>query len=185
MKPRILLAALPLAALFAACDDPSGPGTPGESRVIISYTGDVAGTFAAQGEYVAGPTPNTQTFASAWRDPDGTVEVSAYLQRGGGRFDMAHITLPQAVVGMRDVELCPGEKSCTSVSLALDLGQANGAQAAQSCHLRTGTLRITAINDRYVSGRVLGSGYCLPRDGGEQVAFQISDAAFDVNFPRR
>lgn len=177
MKPRILLAALPLAALLAACEDPSGPGAQ-ESRVTLSYTGDIAGVFAAQGEYVSG-TPNTQTFASAWRTAEGTVEVSAYLQRGGGHFDFVSVTLPQAAVGTRAVEFCPGENTCTSVTLALDL--ANGVQAAQSCHLRTGTVRITAVTERYVSGRVLGSGYCLPRDGGEQVPFQITEGAFDVN----
>jgi hypothetical protein len=180
MKPRILLAALPLAVLSAACDDPSGPGeAQDESRVAISYSGAVAGTFAAEGEYTPGTVPNTQTFSIGTRRVDGTVEVTAYSQRGGARFDLASITLPDAAVGERAVELCPGE-TCNSVSLALDLGQANGSQAAQSCHLQTGTIRVTALSETRVSGTVSGSGFCVPREGGDDVPFQITSGTFDV-----
>jgi hypothetical protein len=181
MKPRILLAALPLAVLFAACSDPSGPGeTEDESRVALSYTGGLAGTFAAAGDYALGTVPNTQTFALASRTADGTLEVSAYSQRGGARFDIASITIPDAAVGQRAVEHCPGE-TCNSVSLGLDLGQVHGSQAAQSCQLRTGTIRVSALSATRVSGTVSGSGFCFPRDGGDNVPFQITSGSFDVD----
>lgn len=181
MKSRILLATLPLAVLFAACDDPSGPGeTADANRVAIFYSGGVAGSFAAEGEYVTGPAPNTQTFAQAVRRPDGTLELSAYSQRGGARFDIASITLPNAAVGQRAVEHCPGE-TCSSVSLGLDVGQVHGSQAAQSCQLQTGTIRVTALSATRVTGTVSGSGFCLPRDGGDSVPFQITAGTFDVD----
>jgi hypothetical protein len=180
MKPRILLAAFPLALLFAACDDPSGPGvTEDASRVEFSYAGDLAGVFAVEGEYVPGTAPNTQTFAIATRQPGGTLEVNAYSQRPGARFDIASITLPNAAVGQRAVEHCPGE-TCNSVSLGLDLGQAQGSQAAHSCQLQTGTIRVTALSATRVAGTVSGSGFCFPADGGDTVPFQITSGAFDV-----
>lgn len=180
MKTRILLAALPLALLSAACNDVSGPGeTEDESRVAISYTGGVAGSFVAEGDPILTSAPNTQTFAIATRGSDGTVDVTAYRQRGGARFDLAGITIPAAAVGERAVELCPGE-TCSSVFLALDLGQATGSQAAHSCQLQTGTIRVTALTATRVSGTVSGSGFCLPRDGGGDVPLQITSGTFDV-----
>jgi hypothetical protein len=180
MKPHILLTAFPLALLLAACGDPAGPGEAAKSQVDISYTGGVEGLFVAEGEYVLGTIPNTQTFAIASRAADGTVEVTAYSQRGGARFDIASITIPNAAVGQRAVEVCPGE-TCSSVSLALDLGQANGSQAAHSCHLETGTIRVDALSATRVSGRVTGSGFCVPRDGDDPVQFRITTGNFDVD----
>ncbi|WP_420129944.1 hypothetical protein [Longimicrobium sp.] len=182
MKTRILLAALPLAVFSAACDnDPSGPGeTENKSQVAISYSGGVSGSFAVEGEYVPGTAPNTQAFAIAIPQSDGSLEVNAYRQRGGARFDIASITLPNPAVGQRTVELCPGE-TCSSVSLGLDIGQSHGSEAAQTCHLRTGTVTVTALSATRVSGTVSGSGFCLQRGGGDELPFQISSGTFSVD----
>lgn len=185
MKPRILLAALPLAAQFAACNDPSGPGeNDGESRVALSYTGGVSGSFAAEGGYVAGTIPNRETFAIASRGADGTVEIVAYSQRGGSRFDLATVTVPEASVGQVGVEVCAGE-TCPSVALALDVGQATGSVAAHTCHLDAGSIRVTALADTRVKGTLSGSGFCLPGGGGEPVAFQVASGTFDVEIRSR
>jgi hypothetical protein len=180
MKTRILLAALPLAAFIAACDDPSGPGeASAESRVSIAYTGAVSGTFVGEGSPDLGSAPNAQTFASATRAADGTVEVVAYGQRGGSRFDVTSITIPNAAVGQAAVEVCPGE-TCPSVSLALDLGRATGSVAAHTCHLDEGSIRVTSITQTRVKGTVSGSGYCIPGAGGDFVDFSIASGTFDV-----
>lgn len=185
MNARILLAALPLTLLFTACNDVSGPGEREDaSRVAISYNGGFGGSFSAEGDYRAGTAPNTQTFAIASRGSDGTVEVTAYRQLGGARFDLAGITIPAAAVGERAVERCPGE-TCSSVFLALDVGQATGAQAAQSCQLETGAIRVTALTATRVNGTVSGSGFCLPREGGGDVPFQITSGTFDVEVRQR
>jgi hypothetical protein len=181
MKLRILLTALPLAVLFAACHDPAGPGeTEDESRITFTYTGGVNGTFAAEGAPSLTSAPNTQTFAIAIPQADGSLEVNAYRQRGGARFDIASITLPNPAVGQRAVELCPGE-TCNSVSLGLDIGQTHGSEAAQTCHLRTGTITVTALSATRVSGTVSGSGFCLQRGGGDDLPFQISSGTFSVD----
>lgn len=180
MKHRILLAALPLAAFIAACGDPAGPGEGGgESRVSISYTGAVSGTLVGQGDPDLSAAPNTQTFATASRAADGTVEIVAYGQRGGSRFDLTTLTIPSAEVGQAAVEVCPGE-TCSSVALALDLGRATGSVATHTCHLDEGSIRVTSLTQTRVKGTVSGSGYCIPGAGGDLVDFQIAAGTFDV-----
>ena len=180
MKHRILVAALPLAAFIAACNDPSGPGEGSEdSRVAIAYTGAVSGIFVGEGDPDLSTAPSTQTFATANRAADGTVEVIAYGQRGGSRFDLATITIPNAAVGQAAVEVCPGE-TCSSVALALDLGRTTGSVATHTCHLDEGSIRVTSITQTRVKGTVSGSGYCIPGAGGDLVDFQIASGTFDV-----
>src|SRR5688500_15018949 len=95
IKPRILLSALPLALVLGACESPSGSGViNGGSSVSIPYGGAVTGSLAAQGAFIATAPPNTQTFAIGTRDGEGTLLVTAYRQRGGARFDVASITVP-------------------------------------------------------------------------------------------
>lgn len=183
MKPRILLAALPLTVLLAACKSPSDPGKveEGEEGVSISYSGGVNGTFAAERRYVPGTFPNTQTFAAANRGADGTVEVTAYSQRGGSRFDIASVTIPAAVVGAVSVDRFCGADACPEVTLGLDLGQATGSVATHTCHLDTGTIRVTALSATRVEGTVSGSGVCLPGNGGDSVPFQVTSGTFGVD----
>lgn len=83
-------------------------------------------------------------------------------------------------MGPRAVEHCPGE-TCSSVSLGLDIGQARGSQAAHSCQLRTGTIRVTALSATRVSGTVSGTGFCNRVGGGDHVPFQINAGSFDVD----
>lgn len=183
MKPRILLAALPLAALLAACDDPSGPGqAEDESRIDISYTGGVSGTFSAQGDPRLTSAPNTQTFAIGHSYPEGWFEVIAYSQAGGNRFSVATVTVPGVVVGQAVAidRLC-AEDICADVTIGLDMGQANGSVAAHTCSLETGTIRVTALTATRASGTMSGSGFCNPGGGGDRVPFQITSGSFDVD----
>jgi hypothetical protein len=180
MNHRILLAALPFAVLIAACEDPSGPGQgAAESRVSIAYTGAVSGSFVGEGSPDPGSAPNAQTFATANRAADGTVEIIAYGQRGGSRFDLTTITLPDAAVGQAAVEVCPGE-TCSSVALALDVGRATGSVATHTCHLDEGSIRVTSITQTRVKGTISGSGFCVPGGGGDFVDFQVASGSFDV-----
>ena len=181
MKTRILLAALPLAVL-AACHDPSGPGeTEDESRITITYTGGVSGTFAAEGDPSLITVPNTQTFAIGHSYTEGWFEVIAYSQRGGSRFDVATVTVPDVVVGQAVAidPLC-AEDICADVRVALDLGQATGSVAAHTCRLETGTIRVTALSQTRATGTMSGVGFCNPGGGGDQVPFQIASGSFDV-----
>ncbi|HEU0301958.1 MAG TPA: hypothetical protein VFR37_21060 [Longimicrobium sp.] len=181
MKPRILLAALPLAA-FAACDSLSDPGEPrAESRLAASYSGPVSGSYLAEGSPALTSAPNTQTFASgARRAADGLLEVVSYRQRGGGRFDLATVSVPAAAVGTLAIDRDCGEDECPAVSIALDLGQATGSVAAHTCHLDAGTIRVAALAAGRASGTFAGSGFCLPAEGGVLEGFQVTAGSFDV-----
>jgi hypothetical protein len=182
IKPRILLSALPLAAVLAACESPSGTlVTNGESgnTVSLAYTGGVTGSFAASGTFNSTAAPSTQTFAFSTVGTDGTLEVVAYRQRGGNRFDFATITVPDAAVGNVAVDVCPGE-TCASVSLALDVGQAAGSIATHSCRVETGTIRVTALSATRATGTVTGTGVCLPGNGGASIPFQLTSGSFNV-----
>jgi len=185
IKPRILLSALPLALVLGACESPSGSGViNGGNSVSLSYGGAVTGSFAAQGGFIATAPPNTQTFAIGTRDGEGTLLVTAYRQRGGARFDVATITVPDAAVGQVAVDVCPGE-TCASVSLGLDIGQATGSVAAHTCHLETGTIRVTALSATRATGSVSGTGFCLPGSGGTSVPFQVTSGSFEVDVRAR
>lgn len=182
MRTRILLAALPLALLLGACHDPSGPGQTGnESRITLSYTGGVTGTFVAEGDPDRGTVPAAQTFAIGHRYlADGWFEVIAYRQRGGGRFDVATVTAPLTGVGTVAIDRLCADDVCPDVGIGLDIGPANGAVAAHTCHLDQGTIRITALSEARASGTVSGSGSCNPGGGGDPVPFQITSGSFDV-----
>ena len=181
MKPRILLAALPLAAL-AACENPSDPGErQAEGRLAASYTGPVSGSYVAEGSPVLTSAPNTQTFASgSRRAADGLLEVVSYRQRGGGRFDLATVSVPGAAVGEIAIDRGCGQDEGPAVSIALDLGQATGSVAAHTCHLDTGTIRVAALTAGRATGTFSGSGFCLPAEGGVLEGFQVTSGSFDV-----
>jgi hypothetical protein len=183
MKPRILLAALPL-AVFAACSEsPSGPEeAPDENGISLTYTGGVSGTFTARGEPGPGSAPSTQTFAIGHHYAEGWFEVIAYSQRGGSRFDVATVTVPAVAVGQTVAidPLCAAD-ICPDVTIALDLGQANGSVATHTCKLETGTIRITALSAARASGTASGSGFCNPGGGGDRVPFQITSGTFAVD----
>jgi hypothetical protein len=180
MKPRILLTVLPLAVLFAACDTPSGPGE-GESRLTLSYTGGVTGTFQAAGDPDRNVAANAQTFAIGHRYPsEGWFEVIAYSQRGGNRYDLASITVPLTEVGTAAITWPCLAEHCAEAGIAIELTQTNGSIAVHSCHLHEGTIRITAITEKRASGTVSGSGFCNPGSGGDQVPFQVTSGTFDV-----
>lgn len=181
MKHRILLAALPLAAFIAACDNsPSGPGED-ESRITLAYTGGVTGTFVAEGDPDSGTVPAAQTFAIGHRYPaDGWFEVIAYRQGGGTRFDAATVTIPLTGVGTVAIDRLCAQDVCPTVSIGLGIGRENGAVAAHTCHLDQGTLRITTMSQTRAAGTVSGTGFCNPGGGGDQVPFQISSGSFDV-----
>lgn len=183
MKPRILLAALPLALLAAACNDPSGPGAgEDESRITLSYTGGVSGTFSAEGDPSLTSVPNTQTFAIGHHYAEGWFEVIAYSQRGGSRFDVATVTVPAVAVGQAvAIDRNCAADICPDVTLGLDLGQANGSVAAHTCSLQAGTIRITALTAERASGTVSGTGSCNPGGGGDSVPFQITSGTFAVD----
>lgn len=182
MKTRILRAALPLALIFAACDSPSGPGKTDESRITLSYTGGVTGTFTAQGDPDRTTVPAEQTFAIGHRHAaEGWFEVIAYRQAGGNQFEAATLTVPLAGVGAASVDRLCTEDVCPDVGIALGLGKTNGAVAAHTCHLEQGTIRITAMSETRASGTVSGSGFCNPGGGGDRVPFQIASGSFDVN----
>lgn len=181
IETRILLSALPLAALLAACDSPSGVvvtnGT--DNRVSLAYTGGVTGSFVASGVFNSAVAPNTQTFAFSTVGSDGTLQVVAYRQRGGARFDFATITIPDAAVGDVAVDACPIE-ACASVSLALDVGQATGSVATHTCRVETGTIRVATLTVTRATGTVSGTGVCLPGSGGASIPFQLTSGSFDV-----
>lgn len=182
IKPRLLLSALPLAAVLAACESPSGTlvtnGGSGNT-VSLAYTGGVTGSFAVSGTFNSTAAPNTQTFAFSSVDADGTLEVVAYRQLGGNRFDLATITVPDAAVGDVAVDVCPGE-TCASVSLSLDVGQATGSIATNSCRVETGTISITALSGTRATGTVSGTGVCLPGTGLASIPFQLTSGSFNV-----
>lgn len=183
MKTRILLTALPLAVLFAACHNPSGPGeAEDESRITITYTGGVSGTYAAEGDPGLTSSPGTQTFAIGHRYQEGWFEVISYSQRGGSRYDLATVTVPGVVVGQSVAidRLC-AEDVCADVTVALDLGQTNGSVATHTCRLETGTIRVTALSATRASGTMSGIGSCNPGDGGDRVPFRITAGTFDVS----
>ncbi|HEX2081811.1 MAG TPA: hypothetical protein VHG08_29165 [Longimicrobium sp.] len=181
MNARILLAALLLAA-FAACNSPSDPGEEqAESRLAASYTGPVSGSYVAEGTPNLTSAPNTQTFASgSRRAADGLLEVVSYRQRGGGRFDLATVSVPAAAVGNVAVDRNCGQDECPSVTIALDLGQATGSVASHTCHLDTGTIRVAALAAGRASGTFSGSGFCLPGEGGLLEGFQVTSGSFDI-----
>ena len=187
IKPRILLSALPLAALLAACESPSGTlitNGDNDNTVSLAYTGGVSGSFAASGTFDSTAPPHTQTFAFSSVDADGTLEVVAYRQRGGNRFDFATITVPDAAVGDVAVDVCPGE-TCASVSLALDVGQATGSVATHTCRVETGTIRITALSGTRATGTVSGTGVCLPGTGVASIPLQLTSGSFSVQVGAR
>lgn len=181
VKPRILLSALALAAVLAACDSPSGIVVDNgvDNRVSLAYAGGVSGSFVASGTFNSTAAPNTQTFAFSSLGADGTLEVVAYRQRGGNRFDFATITVPDAAVGDVAVNVCPGE-TCASVSLALDVGRATGSVATHTCRVETGTIRISALTATRATGTVSGTGSCVPATAGARIPFQLTSGSFDV-----
>lgn len=181
MKTRILLAALPLAVLLGACDNPSGPGE-GESRITITYTGGVNGTFAAEGDPSLTAATNAQTFAIGHRYPaEGRFEVLAYSQSGGNRYDMASVAVPLTEVGAATISRPCLAEHCAAVAVGIGLTQTNGSIAVHTCHLHQGTIRITAMSATRASGTVSGTGFCHPGSGGGQVPFQITSGSFDVD----
>ena len=186
INTRTLLSILPLGALLAACDSPSGiPVTNGaDNRVSMAYAGGVSGSFSASGTFDSSAPPNTQTFAFASSGADGTLEVVAYRQRGGARFDFATLTVPEAAVGNVALDVCLGE-TCASVTLALDVGQAAGSIATHTCNLDTGTIRLTTLSATRATGTVSGTGVCLPGSGGASVPFQLTSGSFDVQVRAR
>lgn len=181
IKTRILRSALPLAALLAACDSPSGivvtNGT--DNRVSLAYTGGVTGSFVASGVFNSTAAPNTQTFAFSTVGSDSTLQVVAYRQRGGARFDFATITIPDAAVGNVAVDVCPGG-ACASVSLTLDIGQATGSIATHTCRVEMGTIRVSTLSATRATGTVSGTGVCVPGSGGASIPFQVTSGSFDV-----
>lgn len=182
MKTRILGAALPLALCFAACDSPSDPGETDESRITLSYTGGVTGTFTAAGDPDRGAVPAAQTFAIGHRySTEGWFEVIAYSQAAGDRFNAATVTAPLTGVGSVDIDRLCADDHCPDVGIGLGIGRANGSVAEHTCHLDEGTIRITAMSETRASGTVSGSGFCNPGDGGGQVPFQITSGSFDVD----
>lgn len=181
MKPRILLTILPLAAVLAACDSPSGPGE-GESRLTLAYTGGVTGTFQAAGDPDGATSPAAQTFAIGHRYPaEGWFEVIAYSQRGSNRYDLASVTVPLTGVGTAAISHPCLAEHCATVGISLELTQTNGSIAVHTCHLHEGTIRITAMTETRASGTVSGTGFCNPGGGGAQVPFQITSGSFDVD----
>lgn len=184
MKPRILLTTVFTSAALslAACDTPTDAGgQEEESAVAISYAGSVSGAFDAAGAPVLTVPPANQTFATGSRRPNGVLDVIAYRQRGDGRFDFATISIPDPAVGAAvavDAD-CVGLDECPDVFLALDLAPAHGSQAAHSCGLESGTIRVTALSATRAAGSLSGTGVCLLRDG-EIVPFQITSGTFDV-----
>jgi hypothetical protein len=181
MNTRILLAALPLTLLSAACKDTSGPGeAEDESRISISYTVGVSGTFAAQGDPVVTRAASAQTFAIGHSYPEGRFQVIAY-SHGADRFSAATVTVPRVVVGQAVAidRLC-AEDICADVTIGLDIGQTNGSVAAHTCALETGTIRVTALSATRASGTMSGSGFCNPGGGGDRVPFQITSGTFAV-----
>ncbi len=181
MKPRILLTVLPLAVVLAACDSPSGPGE-GESRLTLSYTGGVAGTFEAVGDPDRATVPAAQTFAIGHRYPaEGWFEVIAYSQRGGNRYDVASVTVPLTEAGTAAISRpCLGEH-CAEVGIGIELTRTNGSIAVHTCQLHEGAIRITAMTETRASGTVSGTGFCNPGGGGDQVPFQIPSGTFEVD----
>jgi hypothetical protein len=187
IKPRLLLRALPLAALLAACEGSSGiliTNGDDTNRVAVVYGGGVDGSFVASGTFNSSAPPNTQNFAFASVDSEGTLEVVAYRQLGGNRFDFVTITVPDAEVGDVEVDVCPGA-TCTSVSLALDVGQATGSVATYSCRLETGIIRITTLGGTRATGTFSGTGVCLTETGVESIPFQITSGSFNVQVGTR
>jgi hypothetical protein len=181
MKTRILLVALPMAVLLGACDNPSGPGE-GESRITINYTGGVNGTFQAAGDPDGNTATNAQTFAIGHRYPaEGRFEVLAYSQSGGNRYDLASVAVPLTEVGAATISWPCLAEHCAGVAIAIGLTQTNGSIAVHTCHLREGTIRITAMSETRASGTMSGTGVCNPGGGGDQVPFQIASGSFDVD----
>ncbi|HYR09813.1 MAG TPA: hypothetical protein VEQ60_18710 [Longimicrobium sp.] len=181
MKTRILLAALPMAVLLGACDNPSGPGE-GESLLTLSYSGGVTGTFRAVGDPDGSTATNAQTFAIGHRYPaEGRFEVIAYSQSGGNRYDMASLAVPLAGVGTAAISWPCLAEHCAGLGIAIDLTRTNGSIAVHTCHLHQGTIRITDMSETRASGTVSGTGFCNPGGGGDQVPFQITSGSFDVD----
>lgn len=186
MKSRVLLAVLPLAAVLAACDTPSGPGVidGGESELFVSYSGPETGSLRAEGEPDLDRDPNLQTFASGGV-VGGGLYLQAYHQRGNGRYDFVNVIVPAAAVGEYAVERNCGGLVCTEVNVALDMGQANGSPAAHSCHLDQGTIRVTSVSAARAAGTFSGTGWCVTGGGTASVLFQVTHGSFDVELLQR
>jgi hypothetical protein len=178
-----------LAALAACGDGPTGSDETGPSSIRFTYSGSgpqgtVQGTYQAEGEPSFPVPPITQTYALGQRvSRESTLRVISNVAHAQQQTaDFAWVTIPRLTVGSAPIEgTCPGE-TCASVTLALEVAtNLSVDQAKYSCHLDSGTIRITSISDGRAKGTFSGSGSCLGEPGTEDLeGFSITGGTFDV-----
>lgn len=189
MKISARVAALPLLAALAACDNNPAGGGETVSNVHVVYGGSnhqgttLNGRYEARGEARAGTAPIQQTYALGQRfTDDGHILVLSNVKHGGEDVaDFTWITIPRLTEGSVTIDgICPGE-NCAAVSLALEVGTVGVSQAKYSCSLDAGTIRVTAVTETRVKGDFSGTGFCIGAPGTADLdQFSIAEGTFDV-----
>lgn len=183
---RLLLAALALAAV-GCVGDPTAPGrgNDDDAWVAFEYDGPLAGRFTAEGAPDRALPALGQTYAYALRYErfDG-VEVSAVRRRGAGLADVVDLTIPsprERSYLVDDFACARWDTSCPGIFVAFDLPTSGSAQEARwSCTVQRGTIRVSRMTSRRVSGTFSGTASCTGRDGEWLDGLRVRDGEFDV-----
>lgn len=151
------------------------PFTP---MVELTYTGPLDGTWRAAGTLHV-PSATTTTWASGLRT-GGRLEIQAIRQNTDGTHDWIQIDLDRTTRGQGAIDASCSGPGCPGVTIAFGMHSEHGAQAAVSCHLRTGTLGIDEISPRHAYGRFSGTGSCLTSSGEHLEDIAILGGTFRV-----
>lgn len=167
-------------ALLAGCGDKSTGVVSLSGLLMFTYSGGMTGNYSAQG---ALPATAAEQNSTEWAASDlgtGTVFASAIMPRDASSHDYAQLTVRRTTAGTETLTAgCASNCSRLYVMFGAPNTSAGGL-FLQECTMTVGTITITAISSKRVSGTFSGTGTCTAALGGAPTSFTVTNGSFDT-----
>jgi len=165
--------------LLASCGDKATGVVDLSGFLMFAYSGGMTGNYSAQGIL---PTVTADINTTDWAASDlgtGTVFASAIMKRDATSHDYAQLTIRRTTAG---TETLTAACASTCSRLYVMFGAPNSSSGAlflKECTMTVGTITITAISSKRVSGTFSGTGTCTAF-GGAPTAWTVTNGTFDT-----